>query len=39
VGIFLALNLLSKTTARTSGCIPKGEKSYAQFKPCFRTGV
>ena len=38
-GIFQALNLLCTSTARVSGCIPKGEKRYAQFEPCFRTGV
>ena len=38
-GIFLALNLLCMETTRNSGGTTKGETSYAQFKPCFRTGV
>ena len=39
LGIFQALDLLYEITARCSGGTTKGEKSYAQFKPCFRTGV
>jgi hypothetical protein len=38
-GRFLTVGLLNKVTARSSGGITKGEKRYAQFKPCFRTGV
>ena len=39
LGIFQALRLSCKSAARDSGGITKGEKRYAQFKPCFRTGV
>lgn len=38
-GRFLIVELLCKTTTRGSGGTTKGEKKYAQFKPCFRTGV
>ncbi len=39
LGRFLTVELRCTTTVGDSRGRQEGEKRYAQFKPCFRTGV